>query len=1394
MRVVCGVQKSWVVLALLHAMTPLCAQTGTSACDLDVDAGEDIVLCNGAIGQLNGSASGNITKITWSPAIGLDDPTVLTPTVDVAQTTTYTLRVEGESDNLIPNGDFENGNIDPATTTMGYLDPNSFPTGPVGTYTVSSVFQITGVPNICTPYEGQYMMMVHGGQNSMWCYTVNVQPNTDYKFRGYFMGADFAGIVEMVDVEVTINGQSIGSVGGVTICTWEELSATWNSGPNVTAQICINGTGGNNAWTAFDALEFVECCAEEDQVTVYVEEVEAFTPLVPPITCIFPQAQIDGGRYSRGNIVSYQWEALDGEIVKGQSDPVVTVGKPGIYVLHVTGQYGCMDTDTVEVEGNNQPPPLSVDALPLTCRRDTGFIFAEAEGDELRYRWSGPDSFVSTYARDTVFHGGKYYLTVEDKYHCKSIDSVEVKDLRLQKSYTLQIDSFRCTRDTATVRIVGDSLLVSTTWELRDTILRDLYEIAVVGDDTIYTTIVDRGGCIWHDTVVLMDTFLRPEVQLSTNGLSCDSPQAWIYLNSTVPVRSVIVVYPDGGADTFRSFNLQRIPTRRGGLHFLLLAFDRACPIRQRIKVPLWDSLPRFQLIGDTLNCARRKAWLRVDGDSTYRVRWSGPGFSDAYGHALEITRGGWYYVEVENAAHCRVRDSIFVFEDTTAPRIDLPDQLVLNCYSPVDTIILNYPDSAHTSIEWYTPGGQRYGRKDTIAIDQSGEWVVHLRASNGCAVQDTLWVFYDTSRPRPAVELQTINCIHRRAEVRIVSEHIDQWLWKGPNDTSYRSGDSVWTSTSGGKVWYRLRYRNGCWREDSLLIGVDTLPPILTLYEDSLTCQRDTIALRADIRGSWDSLLWTGPNGFRSEELHPKVSSEGTYGLQVYGTNGCTAEASTRVYRTGEVPTAELRYRGWLDCHTRQDTLRVNNPQPGWKYRWTLPNGATVEDGPQLIVADSGRYELVVVDASGCTAQYSAIVQLDTTAPRIQWDVDTLTCVDTMDLIQIVHGDTDVVKFSWWFPSGDVYYGKLPVVFERGGSYVVAYTSDNGCTHRDTLVVPEDRAIPSLSAMDDSLGCTVDSVLLRFHTDIDHYELQWIYGGRVIGRTNRVYAYRPGTYVLMLTNTRNGCTAIDTAYIAPPYPIQGVELSTDFDCATELYLVELQSITGGTGPYGIRINGQSLPWKSQPWHVTSGPNIIQLIDSKGCVYDTVVALDSIAPLRIALLDSVVVDYGTEVRLVAQVNRSQKELHQISWHPFDGLSCVDCLDPTLRATRGASYVCEIVDVYGCTDSAIVYIRVRVPQKVYFPNVLHASPSAINNRWKPLLPKGQSGWIEALDIFDRWGERVYTIRSVSVEEFAGWDGRFHGNTLPAGVYVYHLRLRLAGQEDTKTYLGQITLIR
>jgi|GEM_PF-6642217 len=1030
----------------------------------------------------------------------------------------------------------------------------------------------------------------------------------------------------------------------------------------------------------------------------------------------------------------------------------------------------------------------------LARQRDTGFILAEAEGEALHYRWTGPDSFSSTSARDTVFVAGKYYVTVEDKYYCKSVDSVEVKDLRLQKSYRLQIDSFSCQRDTAIIRIDGDSLLVSTTWERRDTIVRDVYEIVVLHDDTIYTTFIDRGGCVWQDTVVLIDSFITPKIEVSTKGISCDSPRTWIDFTSSMPVQQVVVLYPDGTVDTFNPSNAHRIPTSMGGLHLLTFFSKGACPVSSWVEVHVRDSFPQFQLIGDTLNCIKTKALLRVEGDSSDQVRWTGPGLSDVHSPTLEIAEGGWYYVEVENAEGCRVRDSIFVPLDTTPPQVTLPQKLVLNCYKLVDTVAVALPDRANTLIEWYTPRGERYTGEDTIVIDRSGAWGVHLRSTNGCATWDTLWVFYDTSRPKPSVEIQSIDCIHRQAAVRIASEHVDQWQWKGPSDTAYSLGDSVWTTPSGGKVFYRLRYRNGCWREDSITIEVDTLPPRITLYEDSLTCQRDTLSLRADIHGRWDSLLWMGPNGFRSMDLQPLVEQEGEYRLKVFGSNGCTAEASTTIFRTGSVPKAELSYRGWLDCKARRDTLRVNDPQSGWKYRWITPNGTSVEDRLSLIIADSGKYELIVVDANGCTGQYSVVISLDTTAPHIEWSVDTLTCIDTAGLIEVVSGDSAVLSYRWWGPSGFTFVGKTPHVLNRGGLYVVEYTGSNGCTQRDTLDIPEDRAAPMLSVFDDTLSCAVDSVLLRFHTDIDHYQLRWMYGGRIFSTTANAYAHRSGTYVLALINPHNGCITIDSLYIAPPRPIEGVEIQAIYDCELGVYTLALDDLKGGTAPYSIRINGQPHPVQSQPWRVPSGQSSIQIVDSKGCVYDTVVLLDSIVPLEIQLIDSIELDYDSEVRLTVQVNRPRGGITHVEWQPTQGLSCADCLDPVLRAGADALYVCTIEDVYGCTDSAAVYVKVRVPLEVYFPNVINTSADALNNKWKPHLPAGQSGWIEALDIFDRWGERVYALRRLKVEDFAGWDGRLRGKLLPPGVYVYRLRLRLEGQIDTKTYMGQITLIR
>jgi len=58
----------------------------------------------------------------------------------------------------------------------------------------------------------------------------------------------------------------------------------------------------------------------------------------------------------------------------------------------------------------------------------------------------------------------------------------------------------------------------------------------------------------------------------------------------------------------------------------------------------------------------------------------------------------------------------------------------------------------------------------------------------------------------------------------------------------------------------------------------------------------------------------------------------------------------------------------------------------------------------------------------------------------------------------------------------------------------------------------------------------------------------------------------------------------------------------------------------------------------------------------------------------------------------------------------------------------------------------------------------------------------------LEVFNRWGERVFR----SEDKTKGWDGRFNGTDVPAGVYAYRYNIIMNG----KTYAnkGSVTLVR
>ncbi len=55
------------------------------------------------------------------------------------------------------------------------------------------------------------------------------------------------------------------------------------------------------------------------------------------------------GSGSSGSLITYSWQTPNGRIVSGETEPRCIVDTVGTYILTVTDQVGCTDTDTVEV-------------------------------------------------------------------------------------------------------------------------------------------------------------------------------------------------------------------------------------------------------------------------------------------------------------------------------------------------------------------------------------------------------------------------------------------------------------------------------------------------------------------------------------------------------------------------------------------------------------------------------------------------------------------------------------------------------------------------------------------------------------------------------------------------------------------------------------------------------------------------------------------------------------------------------------------------------------------------------------------------------------------------------------------------------------------------------------
>lgn len=132
----------------------------------------------------------------------------------------------------------------------------------------------------------------------------------------------------------------------------------------------------------------------------------------------------------------------------------------------------------------------------------------------------------------------------------------------------------------------------------------------------------------------------------------------------------------------------------------------------------------------------------------------------------------------------------------------------------------------------------------------------------------------------------------------------------------------------------------------------------------------------------------------------------------------------------------------------------------------------------------------------------------------------------------------------------------------------------------------------------------------------------------------------------------------------------------------------------------------------------------------------------------------------------------------------------------VNPSHGYSYVGEYkvnlvaISNKGCRNIAWQLVEITPDFAVYIPNTFTPDENGLNDIFQP-LGVGIDEENYRLDIFDRWGENIFTSNNFR----KGWDGSVKGGSKPApqGVYTYKL-LVYDLQGNKHPFVGHVTVIR
>lgn len=479
----------------------------------------------------------------------------------------------------------------------------------------------------------------------------------------------------------------------------------------------------------------------------------------------------------------------------------------------------------------------------------------------------------------------------------------------------------------------------------------------------------------------------------------------------------------------------------------------------------------------------------------------------------------------------------------------------------------------------------------------------------------------------------------------------------------------------------------------------------------------------------------------------------------------------------------------------------------PNFTFNWS--SGETTTTANSLC---EGLNSLIVFDGV-CSDTFA--FEIGAPEPLISTvDITDVSCTGFSDGSATAQGigGTSPYTYTW---VGNVISQTLTDL--AAGSYEVTIEDDKGCSVTNVAFVgePSDPLSASIDASTSSQNVScfgeADGFVSIAATggNVSQGNLQYIWGQGITAEINSSSAYglNSGSFEVTVVDNQ-GCEFPLTFNIGSPDPITfNIPAIDDILCPGGTTTVTVDNATGGNGAsnlfYTFSIDGGAPQTLGTSIEVFPGQHIITVTDisDAGCSSDTTFVIEGLTESVLTYPNPVEIELGGSLTVGPSIAAFNNPLNpdSIFWSPSEFLEFGnDPLEPTITPLDNTVYLVEALDINGCYISAELIVEVDKNRNIYIPNIFTPNGDGFNSIFQPIAGVGVKQ-MNYFRVYDRWGAMLHERLNVDGNDLTfenptvAWDGKFRGNEVDQGVYVYLAEIEFLDGR-VLLYRGDVTLAK